>query len=379
MARTFDVLVIGAGIAGASAAWRLADGARVGVLERESMPGYHTTGRSAAFFTEAYGNDVVRALARASRAFLENPPEPFESPLMEVGGGVMFIAREDQGEVFERELAHASAIDPSIIEVTSEEAREIVPALDPRYLARAFREPAAMGMDVDRIHQGFLRGLRARGGEVIREAEVLRLERKGSSWRVETHAGAFSAPVVINAAGAWCDVIGEAAGCRPIGLEPKRRTAIVFDVPAAISVGGWPITIDIEEKFYFRPDAGRILASPADETPSPPCDAQPEEIDVALTVDRIERATTLCIGKVRNKWAGLRSFVADRTPVVGKDPEREGFYWLAGQGGYGIMTAPAMSGALAALVRGDSWPASLSEMGVESGALDAGRSALVSM
>lgn len=376
MTGTYDVLVIGAGIAGASAAWRLAADARVALLEREPQPGYHTTGRSAAFFTETYGNDAVRALARASRAFLEEPPEPFEAPLLAGEGGAMFIARADQEGAFERELAHASALDPSVAEIAPEEARAIVPVLAPGYVARAFREPGAREMDVDRVHQGYLRGFRARGGEVACGAEVRALARRGETWEAETGAGTFAAPVVVNAAGAWCDVIGGMAGCRPVGLVPKRRTAIVFDAPPGVDVGGWPITLDVEEDFYFRPDAGRVLASPADETPSPPCDAQPEEIDVARVVDRIERATTLRVGRVRSRWAGLRSFVADRTPVAGEDPERKGFFWLAGQGGYGIMTSPALSAAAAALVAGTAWPEALRREGLGPGDLAPGRPGL---
>lgn len=364
MPGSYDVLVIGAGIAGASAAWRIAADARVALLERETQPGYHTTGRSAAFFTATYGTDAVRALVRASRAFLEDPPEPFEAPLLLGRGGAMFIARADQEEVFERELAHTTAIDPSVAEITAEEARAIVPVLAPGYVARAFREPGAREMDVDRIHQGCLRGFRARGGELACGAEVRALARRGGAWEAETPAGTFEAPVVVNAAGAWCDEIGAAAGCRPIGLVAKRRTAIVFDAPDGVSVEGWPVTLDVEDDFYFRPDAGRVLASPADETPSPPCDAQPEEIDVALVVDRIERATTLRVGRVLSRWAGLRNFVADRTPVVGEDPEREGFFWLAGQGGGGIMTAPAVSAAAAALVTGGAWPEELRREGL---------------
>ena len=359
MARSFDVLVIGAGIAGASVAARLAPHRRVAVLEREPMPGYHTTSRSAAFFTESYGNPTIRALTRASRAFFEQPETHFERPLLSGSGGALFIARADQTEAFDREFGAARALDPAIIEVTPDEAAERVPVLRPGYVARAYFEAAGREMEVDRIHQGWLRTLRAHGGETVCNAEVRAIERRHGEWQADTPQGAFRAPVLINAAGAWCDVIARMAGCRPIGLMPKRRTAIVFAAPPDVDIGAWPVTLDVEEAFYFRPDAGRILASPADETDSPPCDAQPEELDIAIVAERIQLATTLKVERIQNRWAGLRSFVADRTLVIGEDPGQPGFFWLAGQGGYGIMTSPAAAAACTALVTGSAWPTEL--------------------
>ncbi len=376
MARSADVLVIGAGIAGASAAARLAPHRRVVVLERESMPGYHTTGRSAAFYTESYGNPVIRALTRASRAFFGQPGAHFEPPLLLGNGGSLFIARADQTAAFERAFRTASRLDPAIVELTPGEAAERVPVLREGYVARAFLEPAGRAMDVDRIHGGWMRTLRAHGGEIVCNAEAGAIRRRGGRWDVDTPQGVFRAPVLVNAAGAWCDVIGRRAGCRPIGLAPKRRTAIVFPAPPAVRAAGWPVTLDVEEEFYFRPDAGQILASPADETDSPPCDAQPEELDVAITAERIRRATTLTVERIRSRWAGLRSFVADRTPVIGEDPGQEGFFWLAGQGGYGIMTSPAAAAACAALVTGGAWPAELAAEGLDAAVLAAGRAGL---
>ena len=376
MSRSFDVLVIGGGIAGASAAARLAAHRSVAVLEREHLPGYHTTSRSAAFFTESYGNTVIRALTRASRSFFEDPVEPFEAPLLLGNGGALFIARADQEEAFRREFEVAAATDPTVVELTPQQAAELVPILREGYVARAFHEPAGREMDVDRIHQGWLRMLRGRGGEVICNAEVRSLKRIDGVWQAETPQGDFKASVVVNAAGAWCDVVGRMAGCRPIGLVPKRRTVIVFAAPDGLDLSHWPVTLDIDERFYFRPDAGRVLASPADETDSPPCDAQPEELDIALAAERIQRATTLSVGRIQSQWAGLRSFVADRMLVIGEDPAQPGFFWLAGQGGYGIMTSPAAAAACAALVNGDSWPAELSAEGIGPDVLAADRSGI---
>jgi D-arginine dehydrogenase len=225
------------------------------------------------------------------------------------------------------------------------------------------------------LHQGFLRGIRAAGGEVACNAEVLALTRSGG-WQVESRAGVFRAPVVVNAAGAWADEIGRLAGARPLGLTPLRRTAITFDAPPGVAISEWPAVIDVDEQWYFKPDAGRLLASPADETPSPPCDAQPDEYDIALLVERLTQATTLKVPRLAAKWAGLRSFVADRTIALGFDTNVAGFFWLAGQGGYGIQTAPAAGRAAAALARGMELPADIGDLGVDAGQLSPSRAGI---
>jgi D-arginine dehydrogenase len=219
------------------------------------------------------------------------------------------------------------------------------------------------------VHRGYLRGMTARGGRIVTNAEVTGLSRDGSGWRVATRAGDFAAPVVVNAAGAWCDEVAALAGVAPIGLVPKRRTAITFDPPQGQAIHGWPSMIDVDESFYFKPDAGRILASPADETPMPPCDVQPDELDVAILVDRLEQATTLQVKRIASKWAGLRSFVADKTLVAGFDAQAEGFFWLAGQGGYGIQTSPTMARVAAGLVAGKGLPPDLVDLGVSEATL----------
>src|SRR5712691_5414686 len=309
----YDFLVIGAGIAGASVAYELASYGRVVLLERESLAGYHSTGRSAAVLTENYGNSIIHRLTVASRQFLENAPEGFtSSPLISPRGML-------------RKLV------PSIHAVNCAEAKRLCPVLRDEYLAAAVLEPEAMDMDVHAIHQGFLKGFRRRNGELITNAEVTRLERSGDGWEVHTAKDRLSASVVINAAGAWCDEIGKLAGARSIGLTPKRRTALIFDGPDNSELRAWPVVIDVDERFYFKPESGRVLASPADETPMLPCDVYPADYDVALAVDRIEKATALSIRHIRRKWAGLRSFVADKAPVVGMDASLPGFFWLAGQ------------------------------------------------
>ena len=230
-----------------------------------------------------------------------------------------------------------------------------------------------MDIDVHALHQGYLKGLRRRGGEVAVEAQVTAMHRTAGEWRVESRAGSFSAPLVVNAAGAWADEIARLAGARPIGLVPKRRTVITLDGPEGLDLRAWPLAVTIDESFYFKPDSGRLLASPADETPSPPCDAQPEELDVAVTVERVESVTTLPVRRIAHKWAGLRSFAADKSLVIGPDPDAEGFVWLAGQGGYGIQTAPAAARTATALATGADLPEDVTALGLRAEDLAPGR------
>jgi len=368
-----DFLVVGAGMAGSSAAYELAALGSVILIEREDMPGYHTTGRSAAVFTEAYGNRAIRGLTTASRAFYDAPPEGFgEDPLLSPIGA-LFIGRDDQRATLQEHYEACHALVPSVALIDGDEARRLVPILRPGYAAGAVHEPDAMGIDVNALHQGYLRGLKARGGALVTDAELTGLARQSGVWRAETRAGAYEAPVVVNAAGAWCDVVAELAGAKPVGLVPKRRTAFIFDAPEGTDPMSWPLMADIDEEFYIKPDSGRLLGSPADETPMPPQDIQPDELDIAIAVDRIEKATTVTVKRIHNKWAGLRSFVADKTLVAGFDAEAEGFFWLAGQGGYGIQTAPAMGKITAALAAGGEFPAHVSERGVNASDLDPAR------
>jgi len=368
-----DFLVVGAGIAGASAAAELAQHGRVVVLERESQPGYHSTGRSAALYTETYGNRVIRALTVASGRFLRNPPAGFADHALLTPRGTLLIGRADQRAALDGAYAELRDLAPGLALVDGAEARRLVPVLDQGYVAAGIYEADATDMDVHGIHNGFLKTLRARGGRVVTDAEVTALARRSGRWHATTNAGAFSAPVVVNAAGAWCDVVARLAGVQPIGLVPKRRTAFTFDPPAGADVRAWPAVIDIAETFYFKPEAGKILGSPADETPIEPCDVQPEEIDIAEAVERIERASVLRVRRLDHKWAGLRSFVADKTPVVGMNDAADGFFWLAGQGGYGIMTSPALGRTVAALLTDGTIPADLAALGVTKEALGPAR------
>ncbi len=373
----YDFIVVGGGIAGASAGYELAAHGRVLVLERESQPGYHTTGRSAALFVQTHGPSVIRALARGAKNFFLDPPAGFaEHPLL-TARGMLLIGRADQSALLEQSFAQSSRHVAGVRRLDVKEACELVPLLKEDYLVGAVLDPEAMDMDVHAIHWGFIRGMRARGGKLATSAELQGLERnsgdKGSKWIARTTAGDFAAPVVVNAAGAWCDKVGAMAGAGAIGLVPKRRTAFIFDPPAGAEIAKWPSVIDVGEEFYFKPDAGKFLGSPADQTPMEPCDAQPDDFDVALAVDRIQRAARIPVTHISRKWAGLRSFVADGCPVVGYDPRLEGFFWLAGQGGYGIETSPSMGRLTASLALRRGVPSDLAGQGVTEGAVSPAR------
>lgn len=349
-----DFLVVGGGIAGASAGYFLAGFGSVTVLEMEAVPGYHSTGRSAALFSEYYGNSVVRALTAASKGFYRTPPAGFTQPLL-TPRGVLALCPHGAEEHFAEVLATGLTAPTPVREVSAGEARGYCPAVRPEWFSRAMLKPAAMDIDVDALHQGFLRGIRARDGRVVRAARVRSLTRRGG-WHADTDAGEFAAGRVVNASGAWADEIASLAGVRPIGLTPRRRTAAIVAAPAGANVAQWPMVADVTETFYFKPESGQLLISPSDATPMPPGDVRPDDLDIATAIDRVQAATDLVIRHVRRSWAGLRSAVPDDTPVVGEAPDAAGFFWLAGLSGYGIQTAPAVGRLAAALLTGEAPP-----------------------
>jgi len=360
-----DFLVIGSGIAGASIACELAAHARVIVAEQESRPDYHTSGRSAAMYIESYGNAPVRALTAASRALFETPPAGFTDYPLLIPRGCLTLARADQVDALDVLTEQLSASGGAFRELTCAEARAMVPPLRSDATARALYEPDSADIDVNALHQGFLRLGRARGAEYRLDAGVGALERAGESWRVSLKSGeTLEAGVVVNAGGAWADEVAALAGAERLGLTPKRRTVILFDPPPGADVEAWPTVLDVDEQYYFKPQSGLILASPCDATPSRPGDAAPEELDIAICVDRIQAAANLPVRRVAKAWAGLRTFAPDATQVFGYDPRVAGFFWFVGQGGYGMQTAPAAARLGAALALRKPIPADLADRGI---------------
>ena len=354
---TADILVVGGGIAGLSAAAALSSQARVIVLEAEEQVGYHSSGRSATMLHYFLGDRLVRALTLASRGSIENPPGEFTDVPLGHSMPVLIHAREDERQ----------ALDVLEIEIRQFAERDRLDAAGVHALCPLLREDAVHGL-VDRhaIHldahamlQGNLRQLRSRGGELHSGARVSRIERIGGNWAVTSSSGeSFSAPILVNAGGSWADAVAELAGVRPIGLQPKRRTIITFDAPGGTDLGPLPFAKTIPDELYFAPESGRLFASPMDEVPSEPCDAQPDEYEVALAAFRMEERTIVKVRHIHSKWAGLRTFTRDKHPAVGFAQHQEGFFWLAGQGGFGLQTSPAMAAITASLILGTEWPVS---------------------
>ncbi|TNE35033.1 MAG: FAD-binding oxidoreductase [Alphaproteobacteria bacterium] len=345
----FDIAVIGGGIAGASVAAALAPHARVLLLEMESQPGYHATGRSAAVLVDTYGPAPVRALTRASTPFLERPSEDFTNVPLLSPRGVVMIAREDQLRSLDALQAELGDGTPDR-RLDGDELAACLPFLKPGYAMAGLFNERARDIDVHALHQSYLRRFRGNGGQITVSAPVTALRHNRGLWHASAGDEEFRASVVVNAAGAWADQVAEMAEMPPVGLSPKRRSIAVIPAPSGAAVSDWAMVVDIDEEFYIKPDAGRLLISPADETLSAPCDSRPEEYDIALAVDRVERAVNFTIPRIENRWSGLRSFVIDKCPVCGFDANVPGFFWLAGQGGYGIQTAPALAELAAALL-----------------------------
>ena len=349
--KTVDFLVIGAGIAGLSAAARLARHGRVVVSEAEGSPGIHASGRSAAFAHFDMDAPLVRALTAASLPLLEEPGARRHPAL--------FIALEGQESDLHRVEAGYREWQPDVQRLTSDQARALVPVLrkGENGVIGALLDEAGRKLDAHALLEGHRQALLAAGGEIVTASPVTSLRHDGAAWIVDTPDNSYSAKIVVNAAGAWADEIARLAGVAPIGLTPLRRTVITFDVPDGMDVSAWPFTKTVGSGFYIEPEGrGRLLACPMDELLSDPCDAQPEEEDVALAAWRVEQATTLAIPRLASKWAGLRTFTPDRLPVCGFDPHAPGFFWLAGQGGFGLQTSPAMALAAEALVADEPWP-----------------------
>lgn len=369
MRRSVEVLVIGGGIAGISAAARIAKHAETIVLERESALGYHSSGRSATFYHFGIGNDAVRGMTAASSDFFAAPPTEYGDAPLWAEKPALFIA--DRNSLSDLEALHVemNRFTPTVRRVNIDEMLGIVPVLNTGVdgIVAGLLDTGGRKLDADALLQANARAFRRAGGTVVFDTTVVKIARSGSHWEVETPTGFYYARILINAAGAWADEIAGLAGVRPLGLQPLRRTIIGFAPPPELDVSGWPFLKTVsDEGFYMLPDAGLLLASPMDVTPHDPCDVQPDEYDIALAAWRVEEATTLKVGRVSTRWAGLRSFVADKVPTAGFAPDAAGFFWLAGQGGYGLQTSPAMAMATEALLFDLPWPDALRVQGLKS-------------
>lgn len=344
---TVDVVVIGGGIAGVSAAAELAKVARVIVLEAEAQIGYHSTGRSAATFILNYGNATLRALNAAAEPALLQPEGVSEHSLLSPRGMLM-IADDSELDALEAFADGATGLD----RLTADDAVGLVPILRPERIAAAVYEATARDIDVHRMLLGYARLLRSRGGEIRTDERVTSITRQGDRWQVFAGAAVLNAAIVVNAAGAWADDVAQMAGAAPCCVQPMRRSAALIPAPEGHGVDKWPLFASISETWYAKPDAGRLLVSPADEDPVEAHDAWPDDMVLAEGLHRYEQAVTQPVTRVEHSWAGLRSFTPDRTPVAGFDSQAPGFFWLAGQGGYGVQTAPALAQLTGALVRG---------------------------
>jgi len=368
-----DVVVIGGGIAGVSAAAAIAPTHATMLLEQENELAYHTTSRSAAVYIENEGGPIFHRLSTASRPFFDSQhevagvgtPVRYVEPMP-----VLSVGNESNRDVIVGNVARGQEVTPSIRLVEGHELLEHCPVIDPEAVTVGMLEPNAGTIDVMAVHQHFLRTARQHGAEVLRSARVTSGVRRSGGWLLDTTAGPVQAKVVINAAGAWGDVVAEGCGVQPVGLEPKRRTA--FTARSSIDPTGWPFIYSSIPglECYFKAEAGsQLLCSLSDEQLSVPCDARPEEIDIALAIERINTISTLDLRSVTTTWAGLRTFAPDRNPVFGWDDSAEGFMWMVGQGGCGIVTSPAAGEIAGALVRGEALPTAVTNLGLTTEAL----------
>jgi D-arginine dehydrogenase len=341
----FDFLVVGAGIAGVSVAAHLAETHKVVLVDMEERAGYHATSRSAASYEPNYGPPPMLAFTRASDHFFKNPPAGFaDAPLLTPRPSLFFEA-EGQAHHTTELLRHAVDLE----EISTAQALTFFPILKPDYAKRSFLDAQTADIDVDLLHRGYLKLFRARGGTTVLKAPLQSTVRKASLWSVQCGTAEFTATTIINASGAWGDEVARNCGAKTLGLQPKRRSIGVVPMPADVDFLNWPMVIDVGETWYAKPQSGKLMISSADATNVDPHDAYADDMAIAEGVDRLMAATTLNVERLDHSWAGLRTFAPDGNPVIGFDPSTDGFFWLVGQGGYGIQSCPALSTTAAAM------------------------------
>jgi D-arginine dehydrogenase len=356
----FDIIILGAGIAGAGIAAHLAETKRVAILEMEDRPGFHTTGRSAATYEPNYGPPSMLAFTRASNDFFVNPPQGFTDGPLLVPRVSLFFEAEGQEAFTEKFLASGSGLD----ELSEAQALKHFPILREGYAKRIFLDPNTGDLDVDLLHRGYLKLFKLRGGQLFNSAAADTIERVGSRWRVTTAQGVFESEILVNAAGAWGDVVAIKAGVKPVGLQPKRRSIGVIPMDGIEGAADFPMVTDMGETWYAKPQSGKMIVSSADATPVDPHDAYADDMAIAEGIERLMTATTIEVTRLDSSWGGLRTFAPDGSPVIGYDPHTEGFFWLVGQGGYGIQSAPALSHTAAAMVLKDKLPENEIDVGL---------------
>lgn len=359
-----DFVVIGGGIAGASVAYELIAHGSVVLLEAESDCGYHSTGRSAAVMSENYGPPLWSRLVTATRSFLEQPPEGFTEASLLSDRGALFLALDSELETLDAQANELVRRGAKIERMTAQDAARHCPVIDASKFHSAIYEPDCKDVDTDALMSGYMRAIKRTGGEIRTNARVTAIRRNSTSWQLETESGSLECGVLINAAGGWVQQIANMAGLGHRNVVPFRRTAVTFDPPKGSNIQSWPMTFDIAETFYFKPEAGRIMVSPVDMEPTEPTDAQADELETAIAIDRIHSFTTMTVASVKHKWGGLRTFAPDHEPVIGADPEDSSFIWLAGQGGNGVMACAASAQLAAAFAVGEDVPSDIAELGI---------------
>ncbi|MGO4736536.1 NAD(P)/FAD-dependent oxidoreductase [Bosea sp. 2KB_26] len=359
-----DVIIIGGGIAGASAAYFLSAHGSVAVIEREEHFSYHSSGRTAAQFTVGISAATMRKMAQASRAFLETPPEGFTDHPIMTPRGCLTVAKAGQEAALIRLRDNLHSVGARAEYLGGAAALARFPALVADKVDAGVYEPDAMDIDVNALLQGYLRGAKANGATLLTKADIQSIRREGEFWSVRLGDRELRAPLLLNAAGAWVDEVTRLAGLRALGVVPHRRTAFTFALQSGFETRDWPHVSNVGYGWYVKPETGCLMGSLADAVPTEPGDVYPDDMDVAQAIENIEQDTLLRVGRPLSQWAGLRSFVADKNPVAGTRPDAPGFYWLAGQGGCGILTSPAMGQAIAAIMAGRDLPSKFGELGV---------------